>query len=91
MLPFYMLRSASYHTIIHDSHSEETLRQSLLPRRRSHHPQKISAMGTSNDTAQPTEATIERCVSNGIGGAGNLRKHIMPSISVFSFTALTEP
>ncbi|KAI4126925.1 MAG: hypothetical protein LQ347_004801 [Umbilicaria vellea] len=35
-------------------------------------------MGPSNNTAQSTEATIERCVSNGIGGAGNLRR---PSVT----------
>lgn len=90
MLPFHMHRFASYHTIIHDSHSEETIRQNLLLRRHSYHPQNTSAMGASSDTAQPTEATIERCVSNGIGGAGNLRKATMSSISAFGFTALTE-
>lgn len=83
MPPFHMHRSASYHTIIHDSNSEETIRQSLLPRRHSHHPQHTSAMGASNDTAQPSDVTSERCVSNGIGGAGNLRNYDLSSILVW--------
>ena len=82
MPPFHMYRSASYHIIIHDSNSEETIRQSLLPRRHSHHPQHTTTMGTSDNTAQPTDVGTERCISTGIGGAGNLRKHNLSSVSV---------
>lgn len=70
-----MHRCSSYHTIIHDSNSEETIRQSLLPRRHSHHPQHTRTMSSSRDAAQLTGVATERCVSNGVGGAGNLRKH----------------
>ena len=85
MLPFHMHRSTSYYKISHGNPSEETIRQSLLSRRHSHRPQYSSAMAASKDTAQPTAVVIERCISNGIGGAGNLRKPIPNSVTSFIF------